>query len=164
MALMGARRRLACKILDRCAHFHFFSWDRYWFPVSAAPTLDFSTKPCRRKRAASTPETFTQTRGLSSNRLDIPRLMATFPSGAKIYLLSPQENAVVASPWVDVVGTAPAETVITFNEEITVAGADGFFRARVPLEEGPNEIQCLASDLEGNEVDFSLIVVFDPEG
>jgi len=90
--------------------------------------------------------------------------MATFPSGVKIYLLSPQEDDVVTSPWVDVVGTASAETVITFNEEITVAGADGFFRARVPLEEGPNEIQCVASDLEGNEVYFSFIVVFEPEG
>jgi hypothetical protein len=92
-----------------------------------------------------------------------PYLVATFPGGAEVFLLSPQEDAVLTDPWVDVAGSAPVETVITLNEEIAVAGADGMFYARVPLEEGLNEIQCVASDLEGNKVAFSFLVVYEPE-
>jgi hypothetical protein len=65
---------------------------------------------------------------------------------------------------VDVAGTAAAETVITLNHEIVVAGSDGTFSARVPLTEGPNEIQCVASNLAGEEADFSIIVVYEPPG
>ncbi|MGD0174753.1 MAG: hypothetical protein ABSC61_10085 [Anaerolineales bacterium] len=93
-----------------------------------------------------------------------PYLAATFPSGGKIFLFAPHADDVVATPWVDFKGTAPEETVISFDDEIAVAGQGGLFSARVPLEEGPNEIQCVASDLDGNEVDFSVIVVYDPAG
>jgi hypothetical protein len=89
--------------------------------------------------------------------------VAEFPGGEGIYLLSPQEDAVVSDPWVDVVGLAPAETVVTLDDEIAVAGADGMFYARIPLEEGLNEILCVASDLEGTEVEFSFFVVYEPE-
>jgi hypothetical protein len=93
-----------------------------------------------------------------------PFLVATFPSGGKIFLLSPQRNDAVATPWADVVGTAPVETVITLDEEIAVAGADGYFYAHIPLEEGLNEIQCVASDPEGNEVSFSFVISYEPAG
>jgi hypothetical protein len=92
-----------------------------------------------------------------------PYLAAVFPGGEGIYLLSPQPDASVAAPWVDVVGTAPAETVLTLNDEIAVAGSDGRFSARVPLEQGLNEILCTASDAGGNEVSFSILVAFEPE-
>jgi hypothetical protein len=92
-----------------------------------------------------------------------PRVVATFPSGADVSLFSPQEDDVVTDAWVDVIGSAPAETVVTLNDEITVAGTDGMFYARVPLEEGLNEIQCIASDLGGNEVVFSIVIVYEPE-
>jgi hypothetical protein len=105
----------------------------------------------------------TQTRAVLENLMGEPRIVATFPSGADVSLFSPQEDDVVTEARVDVIGAAPAETVITLNDEITVAGADGMFYARVPLEEGLNEILCVASDLEGNEVAFSFIVVYEPE-
>jgi hypothetical protein len=94
----------------------------------------------------------------------VPFLAAVFPSGGKIFLLTPHPGDVVATSWVDVAGTAVAETVITLNDEIAVAGSDGAFSARVPLAEGPNEIQCVASNLAGDEVDFSIIVVSEPQG
>lgn len=92
-----------------------------------------------------------------------PYQAATFPTGGKIILSSPHPDDVVVTPYVDFVGTAPADTVLSLNDVIAVAGSDGSFSARVPLEEGPNEIQCTASNLEGNEVDFSVIVTYDPE-
>lgn len=119
--------------------------------------------PWKRMDAETSVNAVTLTRASLEASLGDPYLVATFPTGAEIYLLSPQEEDVVTDPWVDVVGTAPAETVITLNEEIAVAGADEMFYARVPLEEGLNEIQCVASDLEGNEVAFSFLVVYEPE-
>jgi hypothetical protein len=98
----------------------------------------------------------------SAPRSGDPYLVAEFPTGAEIYLISPQPDAAVATPWVDVTGTAPSETVITLNDEIAVAGSDGRFSARVPLETGLNEILCSASDSEGNEVAFSILVAYEP--
>jgi hypothetical protein len=106
----------------------------------------------------------TQTRAALDTLAGERYLVATFPSGAKIFLVSPQEKDVFITPWADVVGMAPAETVITLNDEISVAGPDGYFFARVPLEEGLNEIQGVGSDLDGNEVSFSYLVVYEPEG
>jgi hypothetical protein len=119
--------------------------------------------PNQNTDSGGTIKAFTQTRALLESLKGEPRVMATFPSGSDVSLLAPQDNAVVTEAWVDVIGLAPAETVITLNDEITVAGADGMFYARVPLEEGLNEIQCIASDLEGNEVAFSFLVVYEPE-
>ncbi|MBN1438607.1 MAG: hypothetical protein JW929_04280 [Anaerolineales bacterium] len=113
--------------------------------------------------AETSPAAATNTRARLETRLGEPYLVASFPSGAEIRLFSPGEDEVVSDPWVDVIGAAPAETVITLNEEIAVAGADGMFSARVPLEEGLNEILCVASDLEGNEVAFAVIVVYEPD-
>jgi hypothetical protein len=92
-----------------------------------------------------------------------PYLAAVFPDGAEIHLLEPQPDSAVATPWVDVIGTAPAETVLTLNDEIAVAGSDGLFSARIPLEIGLNEIVCIASDLEGNEVSFTILIAREPE-
>jgi hypothetical protein len=94
---------------------------------------------------------------------DEPYRVAVFPSGAGIFLLCPPEDAFVSTPWVDVVGKAPPETVITLNDEIAVAGTDGLFSARVPLDEGLNEIQCVASDWEGHEAMFSIFIEYVPE-
>jgi hypothetical protein len=113
--------------------------------------------------SGGTIEAATRTRALLKSPMGEPRVVATFPSGADVSLFAPQDEESVTEAWVDVIGSAPAETVITLNEEITVAGADGMFYARVPLEEGLNEIQCIASDLEGNEVAFSFLVVYEPE-
>jgi hypothetical protein len=104
-----------------------------------------------------------QTRAALENLLGNPRVLATFPSGARVCLFTPQEGQVFSDPWVDVIGSAPEETVVSLNDEITVAGADGLFYARVPLEEGLTEIVCVASDQEGNEVAFSFVIVYEPE-
>ncbi|MGB7538594.1 MAG: hypothetical protein WBM17_08655 [Anaerolineales bacterium] len=136
--------------------------------ISAACLCNFNSVildsiPNQKTGSGGTLEAATQTRALLESLTGEPRVAATFPSGAQVALFAPQDNAVVTEAWVDVIGSAPAETVVTLNDEITVAGADGMFYARVPLEEGLNEIQCIASDLEGNEVAFSFLVVYEPE-
>lgn len=104
-----------------------------------------------------------QTRAGLENLMGEPRVVATFPSGDRVSLFAPQEDEVLSDPWADVIGSAPAETVISLNDEIAVAGADGIFSARVPLEEGLNEVMCVASDPDGNEAAFSFVIVYEPE-
>jgi hypothetical protein len=114
--------------------------------------------------AASSTAAATPTLSSAETRMGEPRLVATFPSGAQVFLYSPQDDEVLTTDSVDVTGKAPPETVVTLNDEIAVAGSDGMFYARVPLEEGLNEVQCVASDLEGNEVAFSFMVVCESGG
>jgi hypothetical protein len=63
---------------------------------------------------------------------------------------------------VTVEGDAPPETVVTVTDDILVVGADGKFESDVALEEGPNVIEIVASDLEGNEVTFIVTVTYEP--
>jgi hypothetical protein len=53
--------------------------------------------------------------------------------------------------------------VITINEDILLVDETGVFSATVPLEEGPNAIQIVASDAVGNEESLELIVTYEPE-
>ena len=79
-----------------------------------------------------------------------------------IQMISPLDEAFLDSPEVDVVGTAPAGTVVSVNDEIVLVGDDGEFKVTLSLEEGPNLIEIVASDINGNEVTHLLTVVFEP--
>jgi len=81
-----------------------------------------------------------------------------------VTILSPADETVVTVPQVDVVGQAPAEAVISVNDNMVVAGATGQFSTTVPLQEGPNEINVVASDVEGDEASNQLIITYDPPG
>ena len=79
-------------------------------------------------------------------------------------IISPANEAVVNVPQVDVLGQAPAQAVVTINDNVVVVGATGEFSTTVPLQDGPNEIEVLASDPEGNQASTRLIVTFEAPG
>jgi hypothetical protein len=79
-----------------------------------------------------------------------------------VTLTSPADEAVVSTPQVDVAGQAPAETVISIGDSITVVDASGQFSIPVPLEEGPNALEIVASDPDGNQASVTLVVTYDP--
>ena len=85
------------------------------------------------------------------------------PSGILwLQVLSPQDEAVVNTPQVDVTGSAPAGAVISINDEILIVGDDGQFKTTVSLDEGPNLIEIIASDNNGNETSLILAVTYEP--
>ena len=86
------------------------------------------------------------------------------PGEPQIIIFSPQENSVVNAPQVEITGQAAPGTVITFDDEIVVVDQSGQFAVTVPLDEGPNAIQMVASDAEGNETTFELTVTYDAQG
>ena len=68
----------------------------------------------------------------------------------------------VNTPQVDVIGSAPAGAVISINDDILIVGADGQFKTTVALDEGPNLIEVVASDDNGNETSFILTITYEP--
>ena len=85
-------------------------------------------------------------------------------SSASLWLqvVSPQAEAVVNTPQVDVIGSAPTGTVVSVNDDIFLVGDDQQFKTIVSLEEGPNLIEIVASDDNGNETSLILTVTYEP--
>jgi hypothetical protein len=88
--------------------------------------------------------------------------MVSGEAGLWLQITSPLDEAVVDAPQLDVLGFAPAGSVISINDEILLVGADGQFRTIVLLEEGPNLIEIVASDENGNETSALLTVTYEP--
>ena len=83
-------------------------------------------------------------------------------SGLWLQVLSPLDEAVVDAPQVDVTGSAPAGTVISVNDEILIVDVEAQFKTTVSLEEGPNLIEIIASDENGNELSLMLTITYEP--
>ncbi|MBN1450001.1 MAG: hypothetical protein JW963_03225 [Anaerolineales bacterium] len=74
----------------------------------------------------------------------------------------PLDESVVNTPQVELIGAAPPDTVVTVNDEILIVGPEQEFKLSIPLEEGPNLIEIVASDINGNEIDQLLTVYYEP--
>lgn len=71
------------------------------------------------------------------------------------------DGKIVDTPQIIVAGMAPPETVISLNDTIIVVGADGTFQIPVALAEGPNVLEIVASNLDGDEVGIVLTVIYE---
>lgn len=79
-----------------------------------------------------------------------------------VRILSPADNEIVNMPSVEVQGEAPADTVLSVNDEIVIVSLDQVFSLPVALEEGMNVIEIVASDYDGNEVSFIMTITYQP--
>ena len=59
---------------------------------------------------------------------------------------------------IEVTGSTSAGAVVSVNEEITTADANGVFVVSIVLEEGPNIIEVIASDEAGNVASAILTI------
>ena len=92
-----------------------------------------------------------------------PGIGPTLGSGSLwLNIVSPLDQAVVNVAQIEVVIQAPPDTVVTVNDEILIVGLEGQFTTAVSLVEGPNAIEIVASDSEGNEIDAILTVLYQP--
>jgi len=93
----------------------------------------------------------------------IPTLPPATPTSELwLQILSPLDEAVVDTPQVDVFGSASAGAVLSINDDIFIVGPDSQFKTTVTLEEGPNLIEIIASDENGNEMSVMLTVIYEP--
>ena len=62
----------------------------------------------------------------------------------------PEDNSVVNQSRVSVTGRTSPDATVSINEILPVIGPSGEFEASITLEEGPNLIEIIASDLAGD--------------
>ena len=80
-----------------------------------------------------------------------------------LQVFTPQDGDIVNQEVIHVTGQAPAETVISLNEDIFLVADEGVFSIPVTLEEGPNVLELVASNIDGDEIDLILTVVYEKE-
>jgi ABC-type oligopeptide transport system substrate-binding subunit len=84
----------------------------------------------------------------------------TTESGLALTVASPQDESVVYTFETEVAGTTEPDAVVSVNGALVEVDAAGGFSTLVDLEEGPNLIEVLASDYEGNEASEILTVIY----
>ena len=72
-------------------------------------------------------------------------------------------ESVVRSDRVLLHGVTSADAIVSVNGVILEVQSDGTFELTLPLEPGPNIVDIVASDLEGNSINSSLAIISIPE-
>lgn len=74
-------------------------------------------------------------------------------------MLSPTDESVVTGTETTVSGTTSPDAVVSVNGYLVEVDLDGNFSTVISLEEGPNSIEVVASDYEGNETGQVVTVI-----
>ena len=74
----------------------------------------------------------------------------------------PADNSIIDADKVEVKGRTSPGAVVSVNGELAEVDEEGNFTMMVVLEEGPNIIEVIASDLEGNEESRTLVIIYAP--
>jgi hypothetical protein len=72
------------------------------------------------------------------------------------------DEAVVYSETVLLRGVTSADAIVSVNDVILEVETDGTFELTVILEEGPNVIDIVASNLDGSSINYSLAIISIP--
>lgn len=81
-------------------------------------------------------------------------------STSLLTISEPQDETIVYSADLVVKGQTEPDAVVSVNEVVVDVAADGKFSTTITLEEGPNLIEVVASDFEGNEESASVTVIY----
>jgi cell division protein FtsL len=81
-------------------------------------------------------------------------------------ITQPQDGAQVSTSTINVTGKTIPDAVVSVSvdDQLEMADVDpnGDFSVTVTLEEGPNYIEAIASDQQGNEKSASIAVIYIP--
>ena len=81
-------------------------------------------------------------------------------SAIPLTITEPQDETTVYLADLVIKGQTEPDAVVSVNEAVVDVDAEGNFSTTVTLEEGPNPIEVLASDFEGNEGSVTLTVIY----
>ena len=84
------------------------------------------------------------------------------PQGFFLEVTEPQDETVVNVSPIRISGSTFPEAQVSVNGELIDVNGQGNFAAMVELEEGPNVIEVIATDYEGNEENCILAVIYAP--
>lgn len=95
-----------------------------------------------------------------------PTMPATKPTLAlapvTLSALTPQDETFTASAVISVTGQTSPGAVVSVDGNLVDVDTEGKFQTMVELEEGPNIIEIVASDLVGNEHSAVIRVIYEP--
>lgn len=91
-----------------------------------------------------------------------PPLVAVTPAAFFLDVTAPQNESTVKAATIEVKGRTVADAVVSVNGQAVQVNADGTFSTNVKLDEGPNTIEVIASDFQGNKASRVLTVIFVP--
>jgi len=84
-------------------------------------------------------------------------------SGLTLTILEPQDEAVVKQNLMRVVGRTTPDAVVSVNGHVIRAiDENGNFTTVISLAEGPNLVEIIATDYQGNKVSQVLTVIYAP--
>ena len=131
---------------------------------SPAPTLTPTQQPSPTVTSTPIP---TPTPKPTSTTTTTPTLSpTTTPTALSLVVTQPTDGALVSASDIGITGkTIPGAVVsVSINDkiEIVIVGQDGKFTIAVALEEGPNIIEVIASDQQGNEESATVTVIYIP--
>jgi hypothetical protein len=97
----------------------------------------------------------------STNGDEIPSSVEYTNGSLWLRLFTPKDGDIVNQKVINVSGQAPVETVISLNEDIILVGNEGSFSIPVTLDEGPNVIELVASNVDGDIIELVLTIVYE---
>ncbi len=85
------------------------------------------------------------------------------PEEFVLHIVEPAEaETLTANPTLFVSGRTRVDAVVTVNDTFVDPDIDGIFSAEIPLDEGPNIIEVVASIATGEELSTVLVVIYEP--
>lgn len=85
------------------------------------------------------------------------------PDAFVLNITSPADaESVVSTPTITVAGQTRVDAAVSVNDQFLTVDANGNFSVNVPLVEGPNEIDVVASIASGDELSKVLTVIYAP--
>lgn len=79
-----------------------------------------------------------------------------------VRLLTPSDGAIFDTPDIVVVGETSPGVVVSVNDAVAIADAQGDFALALHLEEGTNLLEFVASNESGDQVSITLAVSYLP--
>ena len=83
-------------------------------------------------------------------------------SGFSLTMTQPTDESTVNTDRVEVIGVTIPSAVVSVNGNVAELDEEGNFTMMVVLEEGPNLIEVIASDSEGNQESRTLATIYVP--
>ena len=92
---------------------------------------------------------------------EIPSYVEYTNGNLWLRLFTPKDGDIVTQEVINVSGQAPVETVISINDGIFLVTDEGSFSIPVMLDEGPNVVELIASNISGDEIELVLTIVYE---
>ncbi len=91
--------------------------------------------------------------------------VATTPTPSSLFIITidaPREGETVRATPLTVSGQTAPNAVVSANDAVAIADAQGRFTLTVPLDLGPNVLEIIASKTSGEQVFAILTVLYQP--